>query len=165
MTPPDRYTITVLPSARNTIVAAAATALPMETGGILIGWRGGGPDNGCTVARAVEVADARSDRCTYQRNHTAADLALQRVLDRLADPELGYVGEWHSHPKNEPPSPRDRGSIRGAARLAGGAVVLIVPSLLATDPPSWAWHALVARRATRLPAVVSRPAALHMENP
>lgn len=165
MTPRRRYRVSVLPSARETIAAAAAAALPNETGGVLIGWRGGGPEGGCTVARAVEVPDARSGRCTYQREHAAADRALQQLLDRLADPALGYVGEWHSHPQDQPPSPQDRASIRGAARRAGEAVVLVVPSLLAPEPLAWAWHALVARRATHLPAVVARPAALHLEDP
>ncbi len=89
---------------------------------------------------------------------------MRSMLDRLSDPELGYVGEWHSHPKCQPPSSQDRSSIRGAARVAGDAVILLVPSLLAPDPPTWVWHALVARRPARLPAVVARPAALHLES-
>jgi integrative and conjugative element protein (TIGR02256 family) len=165
LTPRSRYQVTLLAAARDVIVAASETALPRETGGILIGWRGGGAKVGCTVVRAVEVPDARSGRCTYQRSHAAAETAMRAMLDELSDPELGYVGEWHSHPKNQPPSPQDRGSIRGAARLAGDAVVLVVPSLHSHEPPGWTWHALVARRAARLPAVVARTAALHLEEP
>lgn len=164
MTTRRRYRVTVLTSARETIAAAASAALPKETGGILVGWRGGGTTEGCTVVRAVEVPDARSGRCTYERKHAAADLALQQVLDELSDPELGYVGEWHSHPRNQPPSPQDRSSLRGAARDADASLVLLVPSLRTPDPPAWTWHALVARRGTRLPAVFARPAALHLED-
>lgn len=165
MNPRPRYSVTLLAPARAAIASAAAAWLPRETGGVLIGWRGGGPHDGCTAVRAIEVPDERSGRCTYQRRHATADAALRRTLDQLADPELGYIGEWHSHPKNQPPSPQDRASIRGAAREAGEAVVLVVPALLTTDPPTWAWRALVARRGTRLPAVTARTAALHLETP
>lgn len=144
--------------------AAAAAALHKETGGVLIGWRGGGQGDGCTIASAAEVPDGRSDRCTYQRKHAAADLAMQVALDRLSDPDLGYVGEWHNYPKNQPPSPQYRGTIGGAAREAGASVVLVLPSLLTAGPPTGSWHALVARRAARLPAVVARTATLHLED-
>lgn len=164
MRPRSQYRMTVLPLARDAIAVAAAAALPRETGGVLIGWRGGGSYQGCTIARAVEVPDAYSDKCSYQREHAAADRAMRQVLDRLSDPELGYVGEWHSHPQHQPPSRQDRASIRGAGRLAGDSVALIVPSLLTRDPPTWAWHALVAQRAAPLPTVVVRRAALHLED-
>lgn len=164
MTPRRGYGVTVMPAAQDTIVRAAISALPRETGGILLGWRGGGRTEGCTVTRAVEVPDARSGRCTYERSHAAAEAALQQALGSLADPDLGYIGEWHSHTKIQPPSPQDRSSIRGAARHSDDTLVLVVPSLLRQDPPAWAWHALAARRRTRLPAVLVRPAELLLED-
>ncbi len=159
------FTVTLMAAARVSIIAAASDALPRETGGILLGWRGGGAHEGCTVIRALEVPDASSSRISYERNSGMAEQAMQVTLRAIADPDIGYVGEWHSHPKNQTPSRQDRSSIRGTAHLVHGPVALVVPSLRRADPSDWEWHALVASRRSRIPGVTVGPAKLlHREN-
>lgn len=103
-------------------------ALPRETGGILVGWR----DGGSVVVRAfLLVDDAQARSATYERRHATAQVVLERYMAKSSDDRVGYVGEWHSHPMPQPPSPQDLKSIRAAARLAHAQIALVV---FAVDP-------------------------------
>jgi len=104
--------------------ALATSALPNEAGGILLGWR----MSGCIhVYKALEVPDRAAGRASYLRKHDVAEAVLQAELIHVAgNPAVGYVGEWHSHPAALPPSSQDERELRDIARLAGGAVTMIV---------------------------------------
>jgi hypothetical protein len=55
--------------------------------------------------------------------------ATHEVIEsgRLTDARLGYLGEWHSHPTDQPASPKDRSTMRGLAQLPEvGTPALIV---------------------------------------
>jgi proteasome lid subunit RPN8/RPN11 len=105
---------------------AARTALPNETGGILVGYYEGFD---IVVTHALLIAPRRRLGNRYNRNATDANAALQDFLDgrEHIDP-VGYVGEWHTHPGPASPSSLDKGSICELARVAQDPLALIVVS-------------------------------------
>jgi proteasome lid subunit RPN8/RPN11 len=119
-----RWVVEVSDAARASIAAAAETALPNETGGLLIGWTG---DEIIRVDRAVEVPGADAGRSTYTRSYPAAVAALDAALiDEPPDSPRGYVGEWHSHPAHIAASPIDLHTMHGIAAAVRGPVALVV---------------------------------------
>ncbi len=115
-------------------------ALPQETGGILLGFRT--PDL-VVVTRALTVPDPRSSRHSYRRHRRRAQAQMAAVgLD--ATPAIGYVGEWHTHPADCPPSRTDIRALTATARLTTAPVALIVLAYCADR--SLATHGLTAVR-------------------
>lgn len=145
----DAHSITLSTEAARTIRTAAHDATPCEAGGILIGWRGGMDALAITVAAALVVADPGAGHATFLLDRDRAQAALDAHLKDQQDCELGYVGEWHSHPKPQPPSPQDLRSLRASARLALAPVGLVVPALNPRDA-TVTWHGRVAERRPRL---------------
>jgi integrative and conjugative element protein (TIGR02256 family) len=127
---------------------ASWAAMPRETGGILIGWRGGTTRLTVTVLTGLVVSDPAAAHTTYELNRDRAQAALDAFVARRHDPNLGYVGEWHSHPAPQPPSSQDLRSLRASARLAPGPIALVVaaltPALMGLT-----WHGRVAERRGR----------------
>ena len=121
--------VLVAREALNAAVQAGSAALPKETGGILLGFR---IRDGLVVTRFLLVEDAGSSTHSYLRRHRPAQQQLDAVR-RHAGPATGYVGDWHSHPKDVGPSRSDARSIAAACRDAGGPVVLIVLSYAGTE--------------------------------
>src|SRR5665647_1560992 len=87
------------------VAASAIHAMPVETGGALIGWREGAS---VSVMDFIEIPSARAQRSRYEL--TAADLnaALAGYLTGASDMRLGYVGSWHTHPAAVGPSVIDK---------------------------------------------------------
>lgn len=104
------------------ILAAGTAALPRETGGILAGFRTG---DQVVVTRAAVVADASSSRREYRLLKRLAAEELAR-LKAVATPVVGFVGDWHTHPANVPPSSTDITSFELVAMAASDLVALIV---------------------------------------
>lgn len=95
-----------------------------EVGGILLGWW---EDNGTAVVHDfLSVQDDFSGSNHYVRRHTAAQELLTAVLNREVDPRIGYIGEWHSHPMQTPPSRTDRQSLIDITREHRRPVALVV---------------------------------------
>lgn len=89
---------------------SARSALPDETGGVLVGvsintrpW----------VTKAVLVPSDKSSPVFYELPGQARRAAVDEA--RVHDPRLGYIGEWHSHTYDIGPSELDRSTM---ARLA-----------------------------------------------
>jgi integrative and conjugative element protein (TIGR02256 family) len=143
--------IYVRADAHETIAAETAKRLPLETGGIILGYREG--DNlVITHALAVDGGGATKDR--YVRDDVRANARLEEFLaDRAEDDPIGYVGEWHSHPAPSGPSTIDRNAMRAAAKVAEGPVALLVH----TPSDTGAYFGLIARR-QRLRRVVTQDA-------
>lgn len=116
-----------------TAVDAAArdgrTALPRETGGILMGFR---TPTAIVVTRMLTVPDPRSSRHSYLRHRRRAQAQMASADTKAS--VVGYVGEWHTHPEDQEPSRTDLRAIGETARLAGGAVALLVLAFPATGP-------------------------------
>ena len=82
----------------------SALNYPLETGGILVGNRD--RDHFFIIHSTVAGPLAEHSRVHFRRdgNYT------QGMLDTLVDASAGqydYIGEWHSHPLPQGPSPRD----------------------------------------------------------
>lgn len=131
--------IDVRADAHETIASEAAKRLPLETGGILLGYREA--DNlVITHALVVDGGGATKDR--YVRDDVRANERLAGFLsDRAEDDPIGYVGEWHSHPAPSGPSTIDRNAMRAAAKAADGPVAL----LIFTPGDTGAYFGLIAR--------------------
>ena len=113
--------------ARDALCAAARASIRTERGGILIGYR---EDHDVVVEDIIRVPDSTAGRTTYLRREGPAQQALDAYLDRAgADDALGYVGEWHTHPRPAPPSPVDHHAMRTMARRNQQPVALIVGAL------------------------------------
>ncbi|OZC74129.1 hypothetical protein CH251_12430 [Rhodococcus sp. 06-462-5] len=93
-------------SARNTMVDAATRAHPVETGGILIGvYADGHP----WIVTTIEIASTDRGRSHYWIPGGATHTAVLRA--RAIDDRLGYLGDWHSHPRDVGPSTTDLASL------------------------------------------------------
>lgn len=114
-------------TAREAMIRAATAALPVETGGILLGYREGG-DIVVTNLIVVPYLSATSRR--YTRDDVEANALLENwFTSHTEDPLTGYVGEWHSHTGPGAASGLDLNSARATARKAKAAIALAVCTL------------------------------------
>ena len=99
-------------SAARSIRDAAASSHPRETGGVLLGVRAGGQP---WVTMAVEIESDDRGTTHYRLPGGATHRAVATA--RQADPRLGYVGDWHSHPMDSPASNTDRATMVHVAKM------------------------------------------------
>jgi len=145
-------------SALHVATTDGLAALPQETGGILLGFR---TSDLVVVTQALTVADPRSNRHSYQRHRQAAQ-AKMAAAGINKTPGIGYVGEWHTHPLDCPPSATDIRALTATARLTTTAVALIV--LAHRADRSVAIHGLTAaRKPCPVPAI--SPVHLYLASP
>lgn len=119
--------------ARDALRAAARGSRTCERGGILVGYRQG---RTTVVDDALTVRDLRANRTTYVRRPGPAKKVLDTYL-RHADALAGYLGEWHTHPQPEAPSPTDHGAMRAMTRRNNYPVAMVVAALLPGEPCSF----------------------------
>lgn len=93
--------------ASHAITVAAEAAHPNETGGVLIGVLAAGRP---WITHAIELSPRISCSRFYQPPPGARQAAVRRL--RRRDARLGYLGEWHSHPMDAPPSTTDAETMR-----------------------------------------------------
>jgi integrative and conjugative element protein (TIGR02256 family) len=132
--------ILITGTALDAAITDGLAALPQETGGILLGFRT--PDL-VVVTRALTVPDPRSSRHSYRRHRRRAQ-AQMAAVGINETPGIGYVGEWHTHPADCPPSRIDIRALTATARLTTTPVALIVLAHRADQ--SVAVHGLTAVR-------------------
>ncbi|MCW2535954.1 MAG: hypothetical protein JWQ26_1653 [Modestobacter sp.] len=132
--------ILIARAALDTLLTAGEESLPLETGGILLGFRAPGA---IVITRALIVPDPRSSRHSYLLHGRRAQ-ALMAAARTDAPAVVGYVGEWHTHPADMPPSRTDQRALGAAARMAAGPVALVVPAYPASGPARV--HGLIATR-------------------
>jgi len=125
-------------SVLNGLDVAAKAARPLETGGILIGWREGD----CVIVRdwiQICASDPRPSR--FVIDAAEATEALGRHLRARQEPFEGYVGTWHSHPSLTPPSAVDIKTYRASASATQAPlafVVLATNGVISTAYITWA---------------------------
>jgi integrative and conjugative element protein (TIGR02256 family) len=140
--------ILIARAALDTVLTAGEESLPLETGGILLGFRAPGV---IVISRALVVPDPRSSRHSYLLHGRRAQVLMAGARTD-APAVVGYVGEWHTHPADVPPSRTDERALGAAARMAAGPVALVVPAYPASGPARV--HGLVAvRRPWPVPAI------------
>lgn len=118
------YLVSVAQGALTLASRHARDGLPKEVGGILVGWREGA--DVIVVQDLLLVPHDSPSHFRYDRDHPPADELLQQHLAQAANPHLGYVGEWHSHPAPQPPSNMDLSTIRSIAARLAQPIALIV---------------------------------------
>lgn len=104
----------------------AASALPCETGGILVGVKA---RRSVWIVGAVELDDERSAG-HYTVPSGATKPSVRRARETI-DPRVGYAGEWHSHTGDFGPSSTDRAAMRAISwfvphPVLGGPCFLLV---------------------------------------
>lgn len=119
-------TVHLTEAARDTMLAAAAAAGELETGGLLAGPLDGDRP---VITHALEIASAAPSPTSYLPPLEAVTGALSQV--READPRAGYIGLWHSHPRAPEPSTTDLASFAAISDdpVTGDPVFLIVAGL------------------------------------
>ena len=103
-------------------LAAAAAATPLETGGILFGYRAG---DDVVIESTLEIPDPGATTSSYRRDHARAQSALEERL-KSAPAHVGYVGEWHSHPAPAGASGQDVREIGAISKVSPHPVALLV---------------------------------------
>ena len=102
------------------------SALPTETGGVLLGcFIDGRP----VVSAVVEIGDDDATPTAYHVPEGATQDAVSAA--RAMDARLGYIGEWHSHPSGAGPSTLD---VAAMASLADSDAEATKPVLLIVQP-------------------------------
>jgi hypothetical protein len=110
--------------------ARAAEAAPFEIGGIIVGAI---TDDGVWITDFVAIPG--------QMRHHARFLipagATYRIIDatREADPRLGYLGDWHTHPAHAGPSRVDFATLRDLAVGPFGPRRLL--AVVMRSDPAW----------------------------
>jgi integrative and conjugative element protein (TIGR02256 family) len=131
---------------------AARSALPFETGGLLIGWR----DGEHVVVRGwlqLGTPNPRTNR--FEIDAKRANKALRYHLRKTSDQLEGYVGAWHTHPALAPASGRDLETFTTSAEAANAPLAFVV---LATDGfASTAHIAWAGRRGDRVIVTTQEP--------
>lgn len=108
---------------------AAREALPNETGGVLIGVH---IDGHPVVTDALEIPTRRPAPDCFVIAFGEARRAVEAAA--AADRRVGYVGEWHSHPTDQGPSPTDRWTmLRLASDDDTGNPILVVVRPIAEE--------------------------------
>lgn len=103
--------------------AAATTAGPAETGGVLIGFRAA---SDVYVTNALVVPSDTATGTRYVSREASRDAALSRFREKHPDDRLGYVGTWHSHLGTSKASPTDKRTLRSEAADAPDLVAMLI---------------------------------------
>ncbi|MHA7146475.1 Mov34/MPN/PAD-1 family protein [Arthrobacter sp. TmT3-37] len=92
----------------------AAEFAPLETGGVLLGWRS--PGHICVTRIVGPGPGARHHKMSFDPD---TKWQAEQIAQLYADSgrRLSYLGDWHTHPGATPnPSARDRQTLRTIAR-------------------------------------------------
>lgn len=90
-------------SAAAEIVRASKAAHPHETGGVLLGVVAGHRQP--WITRAIELPSPVATARFYEVPRGVGPEAVGDA--QRDDPRIGYLGEWHAHPLDVPPSATD----------------------------------------------------------
>jgi len=103
--------------------AAAIRTKSTEVGGLLIGWWNG---ETAMIEDIAEVLDPHATVNSWTRNESRSQEILNGVLEGAKDLNLGYIGDWHSHPSVIGASGPDLASLKRASRQFSYPLTLII---------------------------------------
>lgn len=86
------------------MLAMRAECLPVETGGVLLGIT----DHKLRTVTIVDAREAPLDSVTHPDSFTRGRAGVSELIERassLTRGMVGYIGEWHSHPRGVPAVP------------------------------------------------------------
>lgn len=101
-------------TAARIIVESAKCAHPHETGGVLVGVL---VHSSPWITSVVEVPPGSPQASTYHMSSEARPRAVAQ--ERVKDPRVGYLGDWHSHPADVGASATDAAALMSLARSRG----------------------------------------------
>lgn len=124
---------------------------PLESGGVLLGWR-----NGADVVVSHVVGpgpDAQHERTAFHPDSTWQAARISELYEESGR-RLEYLGDWHTHPYGRPwPSRRDERTLR---HIAGSSearcpdpIMLILGSTEADGVSAWSAGAFVLHDGSR----------------
>lgn len=118
------------------LVALGEQFAPLETGGILLGWR-----NGCDHIATGMIGPgpcAMHGRYAFVPDHAWQMAALRRIFS-ASKGDLDYLGDWHTHPTGPAKmSDEDRSTLRRICRKVATPVMVIVdPSTAVPHVAAW----------------------------
>lgn len=109
--------------AASVITGQANEMRPLETGGILLGWRDG---NDRVVVDVVGPGNAAlHGRTKFIPDHSWQVQQINRIFEETSG-DIDYLGDWHTHPTGTVRmSAEDHVTLKRIAKKIGGAVMLI----------------------------------------
>lgn len=129
------------------MITEASERGPLETGGVLLGWRDGAD---VVVSHVVGPGPGAQHEPTTFHPDSVWQAARLAELYEQSGRRLEYLGDWHTHPGGRPwPSRRDERTLRHIAAWAEARcpdpVMVILGSAVAEDASAWKAGAFVLR--------------------
>ena len=109
---------------------------PLETGGVLIGYRGEGGD--LVVSAVIGPGPlAQHGAFVFVPDHKFQEVEIARLYEESGR-RASYLGDWHTHPRGGcSPSPTDRRTLRRIARDRDARVPEPLMVIVAGGPDTW----------------------------
>jgi integrative and conjugative element protein (TIGR02256 family) len=125
------------------ITREANNFYPLETGGLLLGWREGGDR---IVTGVLGPGPSALHRESYfQPDHLWQVDRLEEVFAET-DGDLDYLGDWHSHPDGPAKlSSDDRATLRRISRANPGGLMVILGGSVSGDWTVGSWQTVAPR--------------------
>lgn len=145
-----RPTVWVERVAVSAMLEEASRAHPMETGGLLIGYRG--PDRTAVVTQIIGPGPGAIHRGdSFEPDYNFHEAALERIHAESGGIER-YLGDWHTHPDGKLYlSPKDLAVLRQIAEHADAGTKHPLMLVIATGATCTAAVWRYRRRRWRLP--------------
>lgn len=142
------------------IQSDACKYFPLETGGVLLGWRKG---NDRIIVDVIGAGpNALHGQTRFLPDHKWQMHHLAEAF-RKSDGDLDYLGDWHTHPNGVAQlSDMDRGTLRRISRTVADPLMLIA----AGDPSAgWTMAAWLQHKARWITAPSARDCHLQIFDP
>lgn len=115
------------------MVDSARTAAPLETGGMLIGYRSS-PDSVVVTALIGAGPQASATATSFRPDSDWQQQRLEEIYVASGRTRT-YLGDWHSHPGGDHRlSPRDRRTLRRIAETAEAHLDRPLMAIVVPDP-------------------------------
>lgn len=124
-------------SALNFMQSESRSCAPLESGGVLLGWRRG---NSTVVAVALGPGPAAlHGRYLFVPDDNWDTEQVKNAFAKSGG-DLNYLGDWHSHPNGTAEtSSKDKSTLTRIARRIGKATMIIVAGDLTETSPVGCW--------------------------
>ncbi len=117
-------------------VAKATRSFPLETGGVLLGWR-----TGPRLAVVSHVVGPGPGAEHHERSFRPDAAWQQKQINEIYENSgrrVTYLGDWHTHPKGSPSlSRRDANTLRRIARYGDARAPKPIMAVLGGGDPDW----------------------------